>query len=57
MEDEERRKTERVRVLYDYEAQDLDELTIKKGNLIDLVKEDESWWWTGRVGGKEGLFP
>ena len=29
----------RVKVLYDYEAQDLDELTIKEGELIDLVKE------------------
>ena len=29
----------RVKVLYDYEAQDLDELTIKEGDLIDLVKE------------------
>ena len=72
VEDEERRKTERVKVLYDYEAQDSDEniriaasygstvLTIKKGDLIDLVKEDESWcpgWWTGKVGGKEGFFP
>ena len=29
----------RVKVLYDYEAQDLDELTIKEGELIDLLKE------------------
>merc|ERR1719305_771625 len=36
----------KVKVLYDYEAQDLDELTIKEGDLIDLVKEDESGWWT-----------
>ena len=28
-----------MKVLYDYEAQDLDELTIKEGDLIDLVKE------------------
>ena len=64
-----------MKVLYDYEAQDLDELTIKEGELIDLVKEgrnlhllnifhplilfssDESGWWTGKVGGKEGFFP
>ena len=75
VEDEERRRTERVKVLYDYEAEQAQKfskiraiatsygstfLTIKKGDLIDLVKEDESWcpgWWTGKVGGKEGLFP
>ena len=38
VEDEERRKTERVKVLCDYEAQFWYELTIKKGNLIDIVK-------------------
>jgi len=32
-------------------------LVIKEGDLIDLVKEDESGWWTGKVGGKEGFFP
>jgi len=47
----------KVKVLYDYEAQDLDELTIKEGELVELVKEDESGWWTGKVGGKEGFFP
>ena len=75
VEDEERRRTERVKVLYDYEAEQAQKfskisaiatsygstfLTIKKGDLIYLVKEDESWcpgWWTGKVGGKEGLFP
>ena len=60
-----------MKVLYDYKAvpQLLPEavasyggtfLTIKKGDLIELVKEDENWcpgWWTGKVGGKEGLFP
>ena len=30
-----------MKVLYDYEAQDLDELTIKEGELIDLVKEGQ----------------
>ena len=29
----------RVKVLYDYEAQDLDEITIKEGQMVDLVKE------------------
>ena len=29
----------RVKVLYDYEAQDLDEITIKEGQLVDLLKE------------------
>ena len=74
VEDEESRKTERVKVLYNYEAEQALKfskisaiatsygrtfLTIKKGDLIELVKEDENWcpgWWTGKVGGKEGYF-
>ena len=61
VEDEEKRKTERVKVLCDYEAQFWYELTIKKGDLIDLVNDDDNvynkGWWKGKVGGKEGYFP
>ena len=57
VEDEERRKTERVKVLRDYEAVFGYELTIKKGDLIDLVNDDDNnGWWKGKVGGKEGYF-
>ena len=57
VEDEERRKTERVKVLCDYEALFSHELTIKKGDLIDLVNDDDNnGWWKGKVGGKEGYF-
>ena len=56
-EGEERRKTERVKVLRDYEAVFSYELTIKKGDLIDLVNDDDKRWWKGKVGGKEGYFP
>ena len=56
-EGDERRKTERVKVLSDYEAVFGYELTIKKGDLIDLVNDDDKRWWKGKVGGKEGYFP
>ena len=43
------------------EAQFWYELTIKKGDLIDLVNDDDNvynkGWWKGKVGGKEGYFP
>ena len=56
-EGEERRKTERVKVLRDFEAVFSYELTIKKGDLIDLVNDDDNnGWWKGKVGGKEGYF-
>lgn len=33
----------RVKALYDYEPQDLDELGLKEGNVIEVLKERESW--------------
>ena len=61
VEDEERRKTERVKVICDYEAQNWYELTIKKGTLIDHLispyDDDNNGWWEGKVGEKKGCFP
>jgi myosin-1 len=46
-----------VRAIYAYEAQDTDELSFQEGQIIELVKKDESGWWQGRIGPKNGLFP
>ncbi|KAF7639707.1 hypothetical protein Mgra_00000628 [Meloidogyne graminicola] len=48
-----------LRALYPYEAQDIDELSFTKDQLIELIKKDDSGWWTGRLvkEGKTGLFP
>ncbi|XP_062998710.1 unconventional myosin-Ie-like [Elgaria multicarinata webbii] len=35
------------RALYAYDAQDTDELSFNANDLIDIVKEDPSGWWTG----------
>ncbi|NXC01719.1 MYO1E protein, partial [Orthonyx spaldingii] len=45
------------RALYAYDAQDTDELSFNASDVIDIVKEDPSGWWTGRLRGKQGLFP
>ncbi|KAH7913976.1 hypothetical protein BJ138DRAFT_1058030 [Hygrophoropsis aurantiaca] len=54
----------RVRVLYDYEAQGPDELTITEGDLIELSSginggQDyaEGWWEGFSVSGHKGIFP
>lgn len=47
----------RVKAVYDYQSQDVDELSLKEGDLIDLIKEHPGGWWQGRLKGKEGLFP
>uniref|UniRef100_A0A7N6BYS8 Osteoclast-stimulating factor 1 n=1 Tax=Anabas testudineus TaxID=64144 RepID=A0A7N6BYS8_ANATE len=45
------------KALYAYDAQDTDELSFNAEDIIDIVKEDASGWWTGRLRGKQGLFP
>jgi len=47
----------RGKAIYAYEAQDVDELTIKVGEVIEIITEDPSGWWQGRLNGKQGLFP
>ena len=44
-------------VEYDYEAQEEDELTIKKGEVITEVSQMEGGWWEGKLNGKHGAFP
>ncbi|KAL6927891.1 hypothetical protein ACO0SA_004514 [Hanseniaspora valbyensis] len=45
--------------LYDYQAQQPGDLTIKQGDRIEVVDRttDPSGWWLGRVNGVEGNFP
>ncbi|XP_029430428.1 unconventional myosin-Ie isoform X2 [Rhinatrema bivittatum] len=45
------------KALYAYDAQDTDELSFNANDIIDIIKEDQSGWWTGRLRGKQGLFP
>uniref|UniRef100_A0A669P5E9 Myosin IE n=1 Tax=Phasianus colchicus TaxID=9054 RepID=A0A669P5E9_PHACC len=45
------------KALYAYDAQDTDELSFNANDVINIIKEDPSGWWTGRLRGKQGLFP
>ncbi|XP_028259817.1 unconventional myosin-If isoform X2 [Parambassis ranga] len=47
----------RCRALYQYIGQDTDEISFDVNDVLDIVKEDPSGWWTGRIHGREGLFP
>ncbi|NXO02092.1 MYO1F protein, partial [Rhinopomastus cyanomelas] len=47
----------RCQALYQYVGQDVDELSFNVGDVIDILLEDISGWWKGRLRGKEGLFP
>ncbi|XP_056409188.1 unconventional myosin-Ie-like [Hyla sarda] len=47
----------RCRALYAYDAQDTDELSFNAEDILEIVREDPSGWWQGRIRGREGLFP
>ncbi|KAJ9595816.1 hypothetical protein L9F63_012971, partial [Diploptera punctata] len=44
-------------VEFDYVAQELDELTLRKGDVITSIKTQPGGWWEGTLNGKRGMFP
>ena len=47
----------KCRALYDYDAKEHDEITIKTGDVIMVSKIVEGGWWEGSFNGKSGSFP
>lgn len=48
--------------LFDYEASGKDELTLRKGDLVEVLSLDseisgDEGWWAGKVNNKVGIFP
>ena len=48
---------EQVIALYHYTAQNSDELTFAKDDVITIISKDEPDWWRGQLGTQIGLFP
>ena len=44
-------------VLEPHKAQDEDELSLERKDVVTVKEQDESGWWNGELRGKEGLFP
>ena len=42
---------------FEHEANDADELTLDRGDTIEVICEVEDGWWRGKSNGKTGLFP
>jgi hypothetical protein len=44
---------------FTFEGEQDGDLSFKKGEIITIVKKTENAtdWWTGRIGGREGIFP
>ncbi|XP_037310257.1 myosin IEb [Pungitius pungitius] len=50
-------RSPQCRALYPYDAQDTDELSFNANDVIEILTEDPSGWWFGRLRGREGMFP
>ncbi|XP_023186068.1 unconventional myosin-Ie-like isoform X2 [Xiphophorus maculatus] len=50
-------RSPQCKALYAYDAQDTDELSFNADDVIEILTEDPSGWWFGRLRGKEGMFP
>ncbi|KAM9826890.1 SH3 domain-containing kinase-binding protein 1 [Neosynchiropus ocellatus] len=50
---------ELCKVLFPYEAQNEDELSIKEGEIIAIITKEcaDAGWWMGEIGGRHGVFP
>lgn len=48
---------DKVIALYPYKAQNDDELSFDKDDLISVLGRDEPEWWRGELNGLSGLFP
>lgn len=49
-----------VYALYDYDAQNEDELSFKEGDIIKVLRkgdENEKEWWWSKIGNNEGYVP
>lgn len=44
------------KALYDFDAENPDELTFRVGDIIDVV-EEMGEWWKGEYNGQQGIFP
>lgn len=46
-----------ARAVYDYQAEDEDELNFDPGELITQIDKFDEGWWKGTCRGQEGVFP
>ncbi|XP_028414309.1 CD2-associated protein-like isoform X2 [Dendronephthya gigantea] len=46
-----------AKVTFDYDAENDDELTLKEGDVVKVLDQEEEGWWKGELNGNIGVFP
>ena len=46
-----------AKVMFDYHANEDDELSLRRGENVEVLAQSHKGWWTGSLNGKEGFFP
>ncbi|GFR99928.1 growth factor receptor-bound protein 2 [Elysia marginata] len=46
-----------VRATYDFNAEGIDELGFRTGDVIKVTNKVDDAWWRGQLNGQEGMFP
>ena len=46
-----------AKVVDDYDAEYDDEISLKRGELVEVLDQEDTDWWKGSLNGKVGLFP
>lgn len=47
----------KVKALFEFNARDPSEISIKCGDIVNVLWQHETGWWKGEINGKAGLFP
>ena len=46
-----------VKALFNFEAQEADELRLREGDIITVLDRNDQNWWKGLCNGNKGMFP
>nr|XP_019945839.1 PREDICTED: nostrin [Paralichthys olivaceus] len=47
----------KCKALYNFQTEQVDELTLTEGDLLDIYTKEDNGWWFGKLKGKTGHFP
>ena len=46
-----------AKVIFNYHTNEDAELSLRRGEIVEVLAQNHKGWWTGSLNGKEGFFP